>query len=187
MSLCLCQKCFSVDMTEQLSAWLMPELAWPKSLGTSPPPSRRGRGLSGRLTCWQPTWLGPRCGDSGCPHRRLRSHLRGECPAHPAPLAPLRSASQSGRGAQGLGVLSGGSNLGVHGRSAPVLIGFQYLVPDYSHLQLKPPEMLSGWRWGPQHQPCRAANPCLLSCSTCWCRRREGIKYRGAQLCPFCT
>lgn len=90
-------------MTKQLGAQLIPQLAWPKSLGTSPPTSRQGRDLAGSLTCCQPTGCLP--GKGTVSVFTVDYGLSFE--VNP-PLALLRSALQSGRGARRLGVLSAG-------------------------------------------------------------------------------
>lgn len=97
----------------QLRVWFMPELAQPKSLGTSSPVSAQRQSLAAWLT-----QLVPGEGTVSV-FTRLWPHLCSESPDHPAPLALLQPALRSGRGAHRLGVLSGGSKPGVHGRSTP--------------------------------------------------------------------
>lgn len=150
VSLCLSKKCSSGDTTEQLRTWLMPELAQPKNLGSSPPTSHQGQGSPAD----SPPSRVPGEGTVGV----TSVGYSGTFETDPPIILP-----EDRTGGMYCRWKWPGRARQERTWGPPVLLGFQCLLPDCSYSQLKPSEMLSRWTWGPQHQPCHAHWAALLA------------------------
>lgn len=143
-------------MTEQFRAWLIPEIAWPKSFGPSPPAPPAGTG-PGWWVSLLPFHLSvPQArGHAGLSlHLTVRHSKRMPCSFHPTCPVPRECRSW---------MLSE-----VEARWGCLAGAFSSCSQTETSHNIQQEDI------GPSTSACHGAHPCLLGCPACSCRCKSG-------------